>query len=232
MSAALEEIFASTTEESLTLGTMLGILGTALLLGLLISLCYLKTHEKEGYQPGFLITLIMLPAIISVIILLIGNNVARAFSLAGAFSLIRFRSAPGDPKDIAYIFFTLAVGLACGMGYLAYGAVFGAAMCLVMMVLHYSGFGQRRGPGMQLKITVPEDLNFQELFDDVLREYTTGYVLRRIRTAEFGSLFELVYAVDLKPDCDRKQMIDALRCRNGNLNIVLTMRDSEEKSLA
>ena len=155
----LESLFTAVIGDSLTLVGMLEGLGTALTLGLLISLVYLKTHKEEGYAAGYTITLIMLPAIISIIIMLVGNNVARAFSLAGAFSLIRFRSAPGDPKDIAYVFFTLAVGLACGMGYIAYAVVFVIIMCLVMVVLNYINFAKPKTTSMQLKITVPEDLN-------------------------------------------------------------------------
>ena len=114
----LETIIASTTGESFTLTNALLVIVSSIILGLAISLVYMKTNKKSGYNSGFSITLIMLPVIISIIILLVGNNVARAFSLAGAFSIIRFRSAPGDPKDISYVFFTLAVGLTCGMGYI------------------------------------------------------------------------------------------------------------------
>jgi hypothetical protein len=121
----------STEALTLNLQGILMVVLSSLALGLMISQVYIKTHRKEGYAENFPITLIMLPAIIAVIILLVGNNVARAFSLAGAFSLIRFRSAPGDPKDIAYVFFTLAVGLACGMGYLFYALIFALILCLV-----------------------------------------------------------------------------------------------------
>jgi len=226
----LESIFsATTTVDSLTLLGMLSALGAALVLGLLISLAYIKTHKEEGYSAGFTITLIMLPAIIAVIIMLIGNNVARAFSLAGAFSLIRFRSAPGDPKDIAYVFFTLAVGLGCGMGYLAYALLFAIILCLVMIVLNQIDFAKPRTSIMQLKITVPEDLNFQELFDDILNSYTNTWNLKRIKTSDFGTIFEVVYNINLKQAADQKKFIDELRCRNGNLNITLTQKEYEDR---
>ena len=225
----LETLFSSTVGDAMSLLDLLSVLGASLVLGLLISLVYIRTHKAEGYSSGFTITLIMLPAIISVIILLIGNNVARAFSLAGAFSLIRFRSAPGDPKDIAYIFFTLGVGLACGMGYLAYAVVFALILCLVMAVLQYSNFTRPRSNHMQLKIMVPENLNFQGLFDDVLGSFTDSWNLKRIKTTDFGTLFELVYTISLKAEADRKKFIDELRCRNGNHNISLTLEEYEEK---
>lgn len=224
----LDSIFTSATAtETLTLSGMLAAVGTALILGLVISLVYLNTHKQEGYSTGFLITLIMLPAIIAIIILLIGNNIARAFSLAGAFSLVRFRSAPGDPKDIAYVFFTLAVGLACGMGYLAYGAIFALILCLVMIVLQVTGFGKTKTDAMQLKITIPENLNFQGLFDDILTKYADSWRMKQVRTTDFGTLFQVAYNITLKSGVNQKQFLDDLRCRNGNQNISLTLRENE-----
>lgn len=225
----LESIFFGATGNSLTLTGMLTALGAALVLGLLISLVYLKTHKEEGYSASFTVTLIMLPAIIAVIIAIIGNNVASAFSLAGAFSLIRFRSAPGDPKDIAYVFFTLAIGLACGMGYIAYAAIFAAVLCMVMIILNQISFAKPKTANMQLKITVPEDLNFQELFDDILDEYSHSWHLKRIKTSDFGTIFEVVYSISMKQPADQKKFIDELRCRNGNLNITLILKEYEDR---
>jgi hypothetical protein len=225
----LESLLTSSSGEILSFTTSLAILGSALVLGLFISLVYIHTHKKQGYSAGFTLTMIMLPAIISVIILLIGNNVARAFSLAGAFSLIRFRSAPGEPKDIAYVLFTLAIGLACGMGYIAYAAVFALILCSVMVILHYTNFGNPKASAMQLKISVPENLNFQGLFDDILNQYTDSWVMNRVKTKDFGTLFEVVYNINLKPAISQKDFLDELRCRNGNLNISLTSNQFEDK---
>ena len=130
----LDTILTSTTGESLTLANTLIIIGASIILGLIISISYMKTSKEEVVTSGFAVTLIMLPAIISIIILLVGNNVARAFSLAGAFSIIRFRSEPKDPKDISYIFFTLAVGLSAGMGYVGYAVLFTIILCLIMFI--------------------------------------------------------------------------------------------------
>ncbi|MPM86171.1 hypothetical protein SDC9_133256 [bioreactor metagenome] len=170
----------------------------------------------------------MLPAIISMIILLVGNNVARAFSLAGAFSLIRFRSAPGDSKDIAYVFFTLAVGLACGMGYIAYAALFAAVLCGAMIVLWETKFGKHRASAMRLKIVLPEDMDYQGIFDHILQDYTIQYKMTKVKTSEFGSLFEITYDVILKENINTKKFIDTLRCKNGNLNIILAMKENNE----
>ena len=216
-------IFSSVAGDSLTLSSTLAILGCALLTGLFISCVYLFTHKESGCQPSFPITLIMLPAIIATVILLVGSNVARAFSLAGAFSLIRFRSAPGDPKDIAYVFFTVAVGLAAGMGFLTYAMLFALILCLAMIILEKTGFGHPKTEAMTLKITIPEDLNYEGVFDDILKEYTASYKMRRVRTTEFGTLFELVYRIQLKKNASQKSFIDGIRCRNGNMNVSLVV---------
>lgn len=216
-----ETLFSSATSETLTLSTTLNIIFASLLMGFFISVIYIKTRGKEGYSHGFVVTLIMLPAIIAIIILLVGNNIARAFSLAGAFSLIRFRSAPGDPIDISYVFFTLAVGLACGMGYVGYGVLFAVILCAVMVVLSLTKYAKPKVNTMQLKITIPEDIDFQNCFEDIMEQYTESYKLQRVKTADFGSLFEVVYSIQPKADIDQKEFIDQLRCRNGNLNIIL-----------
>ncbi len=228
----LETLLSSVIGDSLDLPGMLSALGAALALGLLISIVYIKTHKKELCPAGLTITLIMLPAIIAIIIMLIGNNIARAFSLAGAFSLIRFRSAPGDPKDIAYVFFTLGVGLACGMGYIFYAIIFTAVLCAIMVLLHVTKYAQKNQSSMQLKITIPESLNFQGLFDDVLYRYAQTWHLKRIKNSDFGSIFEVVFDIKLKEDANQKEFMDELRSRNGNLNIVLTLNEFQEKSYA
>lgn len=226
----LESLLSSTASENLTLEKTLIILAASLALGFAISLVYIFTHKKEGYSPSFAITLIMLPSIIAIIILLIGNNIARAFSLAGAFSLIRFRSAPGDPKDIAYVFFTLAVGLASGMGYVGYGALFTLILCSVMVILSNIQYARPKISMMTLKITIPEDLNYIDLFDDIFLKYTDSWQLQRVKTCDFGTLFNISYRIKLKNSCSHKEFLDELRCRNGNLDIALTLAEYEEKA--
>ncbi|SDI55031.1 DUF4956 domain-containing protein [Desulfosporosinus hippei] len=227
-----ETLLSSSAGDSLTLTNSLAVLCSALLLGLFTSLVYIHTHKKQGYSAGFTVTMIMLPAIISIIILLIGNNVARAFSLAGAFSLIRFRSAPGEPKDIAYVLFTLAIGLACGMGYIVYAAMFAFILCSVMVILYYTDFANPKANAMQLKIVVPENLNFQGLFDDILNQYTDSWAMNGVKTKDFGTLFEVVYNINLKQAINQKSFLDELRCRNGNLNIALTCHQLDDKIYA
>ena len=225
----LESIITTTSGESFTFQNAIIVLVTSIILGLIISLSYMKTNSKDRFGSNFSITLIMLPVIIAIIILLVGNNVARAFSLAGAFSIIRFRSAPGDPKDISYIFFTLAVGLACGMGYIGYSILFTCVLCGVMLILEKINFGINKQKTMELKIVVPEDLNFEGVFDSILNEYTNSYNIEKIKTRDFGALFEITYLVSLKEGISSKNFLDELRCKNGNLNISLTSSISESK---
>ncbi|SFU48856.1 protein of unknown function [Clostridium sp. DSM 8431] len=225
----LESLISSTNGESFTLTNTLIIIFTSIVLGLIISIVYMENQKKEGYSNGFALTLVMLPVIISIIILLVGNNVARAFSLAGAFSIIRFRSAPGDPKDISYVFFTLAVGLACGMGYVGYAILFTVIICLLLVLLNKINFGKQKGKVVQLKITIPEDLNYDDVFDDILENYCNSWYLQKIKTRDFGSLFELNYQLILDPNSNQKKFIDELRTRNGNLNIAITLAGFNEK---
>lgn len=225
----LDQILATTQSESLTFNATIAIILSALVLGFCISLVYRFTHRGQVYTDGFSVTLIMLPAIVAMIILLVGSNVARAFSLAGAFSLIRFRSAPGDSKDIAYVFFSLAVGLACGMGAIGYAGLFTAILCGVILLLRSIRFGHGEAAGMQLKIVLPEDMDYQDAFDAILQQYASAYRLVRVKTTDFGSLFELTFDVTLKDKINTKDLIDQLRTRNGNLNIVLALKDVQQQ---
>ncbi len=219
-----DSIFTTADAETvLSLPGMLIALGVAFVLGLAISLVYMKTHRTHNPSQSFALTLVILPVVISVIILLVGNNVARAFSLAGAFSIIRFRSAPGDPKDITYVLLCMAVGLATGMGFVAYAVVVALILYGIMLLLELTKFGQSKGNLKTLKITIPEDLNYEHRFDDILAEYTQSSTLRKVRTMDLGSLFELNYSVTMKNDVSEKAFLDALRCRNGNLNITLVL---------
>ena len=223
----LDTILTSTTGESLTLANTLIIIGASIILGLIISISYMKTSKEEVVTSGFAVTLIMLPAIISIIILLVGNNVARAFSLAAAFSIIRFRSEPKDPKDISYIFFTLAVGLSAGMGYVGYAVLFTIILCLIMFILKFINYGEADKSFFELRITIPENLNYENVFDDVLKKYTSSWMFKKVKTKEFGSLFEITYTVVMKNE-NQKKFIDELRCRNGNLGVVLSVPQEEK----
>ena len=216
--------------ESLTVVSVLEILLSSIVIGVIISIVYLLTHKKEGYSQAFCIALILLAPIVGMVILLIGNNVARAFSLAGAFALIRFRSAPGDPKDIAFVFLSVVMGLACGMGYWLYAGIATVVICLVIVVLHITNYAGKKGNVYTLKITVPETLNYVGAFDDTLKKYTKSFKLVQVKSVDFGALFELSFTVDLKDDKQMREMLDDLRAMNGNLKIMLSTEAPAVKS--
>jgi hypothetical protein len=221
----LESIFATTLsgDVSITLPALLFSLGAAFAAGLLISLVYCKTHGNQTPSQSFALTLVLLPAVVALIILLVGNNVARAFSLAGAFSIIRFRSAPGEAKDITFVLFSMAVGLAAGMGYLLCALLAGVLLCGVLVILSLAQYGKPKNAVKTLKITIPENLDYQGAFDSIFGLYTQKASLLTIKTTELGSLYELTYAIVAKAEQSEKEFIDALRSRNGNLTIALVM---------
>lgn len=219
-------IIMKTLSGDITMVSSLVSLGAALVLGLIISATYMLTH-KDRYQSSLALTLTMLPAILAVIILFVGSNVARAFSLAGTLSIIRFRSAPGEPIDIGYIFFDIAAGLACGVGLWLYGLAFVIALCLFLLLLNKINYAGHKGQAKILKIIIPEDLDYQGIFDEILEKYTKSSSLIRVKTTDLGSLYEIVYYVTMTKNADEKQFIDELRCRNGNLSITLSMAQTE-----
>lgn len=202
--------------------------GAALVIGFLISLIYIVTHRKEGYSQSYVMTMIMLPTIVALILLLI-NTAAGALSLAGAFTLVRFRSVAGDPKDIAYIFFSMAAGVACGIGYVGFAIVFFIFLGIVMFVLSEVDFGGCKKRHMTLKIAIPENLDYQGVFEPVLSRYTTFHKLRRVKTTNFGTLFELIYSVDVLENIDQKKFVDELRALNGNMTINLVFFKYDDK---
>ncbi len=220
----MDAIFNVTNDvTTLPLGAAVLALLTAFVLGMIISFTYMKTYSKGHYNQSFPLTLVMIPCTIAIIILLIGNNAARAFGLAGAFSIIRFRSTAGDPKDIAYVLFTMSAGLACGVGLPSYAAVFTVILCIIMFILSKLNFGVGKTIDKMLKIIIPEDLDYQGAFDDVLRTYTVRHDLKKVKTTDLGTLYELVYIVTMKNGTNEKEFLDQIRCRNGNLNVILVM---------
>lgn len=200
----------------------------SVLFGLSIGFTYFKT-QIENYQRNMAVTIAMLPVILSIIILFVGSNIARAFSLAGTLSIIRFRSAPGDPKDIGFIFFAIAAGLSCGVGLYGYGALFVLILCVLILVIEKIGIFTKKDVRKTLKITIPENLNYEGAFDDILSKYTKNHTLERIKTTDLGSLFELVYGVTMKAGQNEQEFLNELRCRNGNLTIILAVSPVKNK---
>ncbi len=212
-----------TDSTALSFGGLVIALLSSFVLGIIISFTYKKTHVKGQYSQNFSITLVMIPCIIAIIILMVGSNIARAFGLTGAFSIIRFRSNATDPKDISYVLFTMAAGLACGAGSYGYAVFFTVILCIIMFILSKINFGAKNSTYKLLKIIIPEDLDYHGAFDDVFQAYTINHELKKVKTTDLGTLYELVYNVSIKNDVNEKSFLDELRCRNGNLNIILSM---------
>ena len=212
----------SNVSSELTVMTSVITMLIALLFGGAIAFTYYKTQDDALYQRSLAVTLFILPIILSVIILFVGSNIARAFSLAGTLSIIRFRSTPGDAKDIGYIFFDIAAGLACGVGLYAYGALFVLILCAAIFFIERKGIFKPKAIRKQLKITIPEDLNCTGAFDDILNKYTQKFTLSRIKTTDLGSLFELIYVITISDGTNEQELINELRTRNGNLTIMIS----------
>ena len=200
----------------------------AIVFGLVIGITYMATSKRQ-YAQNFVVTVVMLPSILSMIIFFVGSNLAMAFSLAGTLSIIRFRSAPGDPKDIGYIFAAIAAGLASGVGLYVYGILFVAVFSLLMVLLFCSKFAKPKSNRKILKITVPENLDFNSAFDELLERFTARHEMVRVKTTNLGSLFELSYDITLLKNCNEKAFLDELRCLNGNLTISLSAPISEQQ---
>ena len=188
----------------------------SLVIGVFIAFMY---TIKNSYSKSYIITLALLPAIVQVVIMLVNGNIGAGVAVAGAFSLVRFRSAPGSGKEITSIFLAMAVGLATGMGYIGIAAIFAAIITIANLILSNVSFGNGANEEKTLKITVPEGLDFEGIFDDIFARYTTKADLVEVKTSGMGSLYKLNYSVVLRSKASTKGMIDEMRQRNGNLEI-------------
>ena len=218
----------TTTSASVTLSTFCISMVAALILGAVISLVY--TYKSE-FTKSFAVTLALLPAVVSVIIMMVSGSLGAGVAVAGTFSLVRFRSAPGTAKEICAIFLSMAVGLACGMGYPGFAALFTVIMCLMSFLYARLGFGEGKHAALRrtLRVTVPEDLNYTDAFSEIFGKYAADVKLVQMKTTNLGSLNRLTYDLTLRDAANEKAMIDELRCRNGNLEIssALPVQDSE-----
>lgn len=190
---------------------------TALALGLLTALVF----TAHSYHTGSLaISLALLPPVVAVVIMLVNGNVGAGLAVAGTFALVRFRSVPGSAREITGLFMSVSLGLACGMGYVGLAALFFVIMGATVLILGKLRFGEGSRALRQLKITIPENLDYEELFDDLFEKYTLSHELVRVKTTNMGTLYELCYEVRLKGAGISKAFLDEIRCRNGNLTVI------------
>ena len=209
-------VFDGVETSPVSLWKFLICMAVSLLIGFALSMVY---RYRNRYTESFLFTLGILPAIVCVVIMMVNGNVGAGVAVAGAFSLVRFRSAPGNAREIGMIFMAMCAGIITGMGYVGYAVIFTAILCAVSLlagaVVKKKGGDRDR----MLHITIPEDLDYKGVFDGILDEYTIEHELVQVKTTSMGSLFRLTYNIRLKNDADEKEFIDKLRCRNGNLEI-------------
>lgn len=205
-------------------------LGLSLVLGLFLALAYMY---RTRYTKSFVVTLALLPGVVCVVIMLVNGNVGTGVAVAGAFSLVRFRSVPGTAKEICALFLAMGAGLIAGMGYLGYGVLFTFVMCIVFLVYTRLDLGAKKNADTYktLTVTIPEDLNYSQVFDDIFDTYTEKYELVRVKTTNMGSLFRLTYNITLKDSAREKEMLDHIRCRNGNLEISLSRQETAPAEL-
>ena len=225
-----EGIFDSHYSTVITVEKFLLCLGVSLGLGLVLALAY---AFKARYTKSFLVTMATLPAIVCVVIMMVNGNVGAGVAVAGAFSLVRFRSAPGSAKEIAAVFLSMGAGLICGMGYLGYASLFTVIMALIL-VLYNVIDNKRIGRDTlrkTVKITIPEDLDYTGAFDDLFDKYTTSHELVRVKTTNMGSMFRLTYNLTLRNAREEKAFIDEIRCRNGNLEIMVSKEETQTGEL-
>ena len=203
-------------------------MASALILGLVIALLYQSSTVRPG---SFGVVLAVMPLLVASVILIVNGNLGTSVAVLGAFGLVRFRSAPGTAREIGFLFYAMAVGLAVGMGFLSLGAIITLVVGGAIFILERARFGKRDSTERMLRITIPEDLNYTGIFDDLFQTYTKHSALERVKTTNMGTMYELFYRVELRNLDQEKEFIDAIRCRNGNLTIILGLVQQEKNEL-
>ena len=225
----LDKIFQGVFDTELTtvipVKDFLLCIGVSLAIGLVLSLCYMY---RSRYTKSFIVTLALLPSVVCAVLMMVNGNIGAGVAVAGAFSLVRFRSVPGTGKEITMLFLGMGAGLIAGMGYLGYAALFTLVLCVLVLLYNGLGLGSKKRGAVQktLNVTIPEDLDYTDVFADIFAEYTTSSELVRVKTTNMGSLFRLTYEITLRDPMKEKEMIDKIRCRNGNLEISISRQET------
>ena len=229
MAAIFKGLFDNGLTQTISVGDFLLCLGISLLLGLIMAASYTLASE---HTKSFLITVALLPAVVCVVIMMVNGNIGAGVAVAGAFSLVRFRSAPGTAKEIVILFLAMGTGLIAGMGYLGFATLFTVVMCAALLI--YNALASKinvRSVNRTVKITIPEDLDYAGVFDGIFAEYTKKNELVQVKTTNMGSMFRLTYNITLKDITAEKQMIDRIRERNGNLEIIVSKQEKQAEEL-
>ena len=225
MSNIFRGLFDTDMTNVISVSDFLLCIGCSLLIGLILAFGFMY---RTRYTKSFVVTLALLPAVVCVVIMMVNGNVGAGVAVAGAFSLVRFRSVPGTAKEITMLFLAMGAGLIAGMGYLSFALLFTVIMCLLSTLYNQLDFGTKKNAAIYktLNITIPEDLDYSEVFDSILEEYATSFELVRVKTTNMGSMFRLTYDLTLKEAAKEKEMIDKIRCRNGNLEITVSRQET------
>ena len=202
-------------------------MATAIVLGVLTALVF---SFRSRHSSSFTLALALLPAAVTMVIIMVNGNIGAGLAVAGTFALVRFRSAQGTAREIVGLFLSMSIGLVCGMGYIYVAMLYFVIMAAFVLLLTLVKFGERNSGSRMLKITIPETLDYDGLFDDLFDKYTSYHELVRVRTTNMGTLYELSYLINLKSDSGTKAFMDDLRCRNGNLNIICG-RETDKDSI-
>jgi len=226
----LNSIIGSTSISSLTTQNLLLCTLASLVLGFGVAGIYMY---RNVYSKSFVVTLVLLPAMVQIVIMVVNGNLGTGVAVMGAFSLVRFRSIPGSARDISSIFFAMAIGLSTGMGFISIAFIFLVMIGIVTILLNTFKYGEVKISNLEkeLKIIIPENLDYTGIFDDLFEKYTSKAELIRVKTTNMGSLYELKYLINMKNVETEKRMIDDIRCRNGNLNIVCGRVPSQRDEL-
>lgn len=218
-------VFDTDMTSVIALSDFLICVGSALLIGIILAGSYMW---RTRYTKSFVVTLAILPAIVCVVIMMVNGNVGAGVAVAGAFSLVRFRSVPGSAKEIGAIFLAMGTGLVVGMGYIGYAFLVAVLLGGVTLLYNHLAFGAEKGRRLYktLHITIPEDLDYTGVFDQILKKHTDECELVQVKTTNMGSLFRLTYNLKMKSTSEEKNMIDELRCRNGNLEITVSRQEN------
>lgn len=230
----LDTIFGGLFDTDMTrvipVGAFLLCLGCSLVIGLILAFAYMY---RTRYTKSFVATLALLPAVVCVVIMMVNGNVGTGVAVAGAFSLVRFRSAPGTAKEIGILFLAMGAGMIAGMGYLGYAFLFAFILCGISMLYSRLDLGARKNSAVYktLHITIPEDLDYTGVFEELLARYAVSWELTNVKTTNMGSLFKLTYDITLKSPDLEKPLIDKIRCRNGNLEISVSKQETATTGL-
>ena len=221
----LSQLFSAIYSETFTPEIYFICTAVSLVLGAVIAF---TAGFRAKQSKSFLLALFLIPAIVQTVIMLVNGSVGTGVAVMGAFSLVRFRSVAGSAKEIVSIFLAMATGLATAMGYIGLAAIFVVIICIVMLITSFIHFKERDDLVRSLKITVPEDLNYAHEFDEIFEKYTRNAKLLTVKTSNMGSLYKLLYRVELVSEDDIQKFIDELRIRNGNLEIAVLMPEVKE----